>query len=144
MLYGFSLSILMCSWCMSLGLRGIVSIELANGHIVQVTIEAGSASACTNNGREYNYIWSTEKPVVWVGYVCNWADSANICALVQIKGLRRYTPHILWRKILSGLNFTEHKIKHLYIVANVELTTYLLLISWWFSNPWCQLPVSWY
>ena len=27
-----------------------------NGHIVQVTTEAGSASACTNNGREYNYM----------------------------------------------------------------------------------------
>ena len=129
MLYGFSLSILMCSWCMSLGLRGVVSIELANGHIVQVTIEAGSASACTNNGREYNYMINEKTGSMSRLCVRNWADSANICALVQIKGLRRYTPHILWRKILSGLNFTEHKIKHLYIVANVELTTYLLLIS---------------
>ena len=129
MLYGFSLSILMCSWCMSLGLRGIVSIELANGHIVQVTIEAGSASACTNNGREYNCMINGKTGSMSRLSVRNWADSANICALIQIKGLRRYTPHILWRKILSGLNFTEHKIKHLYIVANVELTTYLLLIS---------------
>ena len=129
MLYGFSLSILMCSWCMSLGLHGIVSIELANGHIVQVTIEAGSASACTNNGREYNCMINGKTGSMSRLCVRNWADSANICALVQIKGLRRYTPHILWWKILSGLNFTEHKIKDLYIVANVELTTYLLLIS---------------
>ena len=88
MLYGFSLSILMCSWCMSLGLRGIVSIELANGHIVQVTIEAGSASACTNNGREYNYMIKGKTGSMSRLCVRNWADSANICALVQIKGLR--------------------------------------------------------
>ena len=34
----------------------LCSLYRANGHIVQVTTEAGSASACTNNGREYNNI----------------------------------------------------------------------------------------